>query len=428
MDIATLRSQIRALEAELIQLRHKLHLAEQAAKHSYQNPYPHPLPQSHYERYTRQLLVPSFGVSSQLALCQSSILIIGLGGLGCPAAAYLAAAGVGRLGLLDGDIVELSNLHRQTLHSMESIGLNKARSAEINLRKLNPTVEYTVFEEFLTPQGAVGRVKGWDLVLDCTDTVGMRYLINDACVVADKPLVSAAALRTEGSVVMLNSLRDGERSPCYRCLYPTMPPRRAMQRCSEAGVLGPVVGVMGTMQALEAIKVVTGRDTSSAGTMLLFSGYEAPQFRTVRVRKRKRECVVHGRAEVFAEENYVVPECEGVGTLREEDRISAKELGEGVGRDPSGMVLVDIRPETEFDMCRIEGAVNIPWTGDERDWVRRLRGLGEDASREWVVICKRGNDSQMAVSAGLDVGLRLKDVSGGLEAWRREVDPTWPVY
>ncbi|KAH7027590.1 uncharacterized protein B0I36DRAFT_327425 [Microdochium trichocladiopsis] len=293
--------------------------------------WPWPLAEDEYMRYGRQLILPSVGIRGQLRLKGSSVLVVGAGGLGCPAAAYLAGAGVGTLGVVDGDTVEASNLHRQIAHSTARLGQHKVHSLVAYCRDLNPLVTYTPYAEHLTPQNAPDIVSQYDIVLDCTDHPTSRYLISDICVLLGKPLVSASALRTDGQLIVLNDPpgRQGDVArggPCYRCVFPRPPPADSVVSCGEGGILGPVVGVMGVLQALEAIKLVaaginkpttttldsdnnsntarTSGDSNSgqaaaaaaaspAPSLLLFSagsGTSPASFRSIRMRGRRKDC------------------------------------------------------------------------------------------------------------------------------------------
>lgn len=247
-------------------------------------------------RYSRQLLMPEIGVPGQLALINSSILIVGAGGLGAPAALYLAAAGIGQLGIVDYDVVELNNLHRQVIHNQERVGMMKSESARITVNSLNALCKCIPYHVALTPENAMDIIREYDIVLDCTDNAATRYLLNDACVLSGKPLVSGSALRMEGQLTVYNF--DG--SPCYRCLFPTPPPAASVTNCGDGGVLGCVPGMIGCLQAMEAMKIaicLAGGNNRHmevcAGKMLLFDGMRT-SIRTVKLRQRRTDCVVCG--------------------------------------------------------------------------------------------------------------------------------------
>ncbi|PSR92264.1 hypothetical protein BD289DRAFT_472967 [Coniella lustricola] len=339
-----------------------------------------PLEAQEYERYGRQLILPHVGIQGQLRLKACRVLIVGAGGLGCPAAAYLAGAGVGTLGVVDGDVVEPSNLHRQIAHGTSRVGLLKVDSLIAYCKELNPFPIYKPHRHHLTPENAQVIVGQYDIVLDCTDHPTSRYLISDICVLLQKSLVSASALRTDGQLILLNtpptaqgvlsipsspsnsnpsssSLPPAAAPPCYRCVFPTPPPPEAVVSCGEGGVLGPVVGVMGVLQALEAIKVIaTGLHLPSTfspfsssssipqppqPTLLLFSGNTpgTPTFRSIRMRTRRQTCFACGEdskirltlAGLASGSLDYVAFCGGAGTvpvklLADEQRVSARDF------------------------------------------------------------------------------------------------------
>lgn len=241
-------------------------------------------------RYSRQLLLPELGVQGQLNLSKTSVLIVGCGGLGCPVAQYLAAAGVGRLGLLDYDEVELSNLHRQVLHGEEDQGQAKALSAARAVKRLNSAVECVPYHLQLSPENALQLIQQYDIVADCSDNVPTRYLVNDACVLSGKPLVSASALRMEGQLTVYNYCGG----PCYRCLYPVPPPPETVTNCSDGGVLGVVPGIMGCLQALEVLKIASGRGSSCGQQLMMFDAQDA-RFRSIKLRPKQAGCAVCGQ-------------------------------------------------------------------------------------------------------------------------------------
>ncbi|KAB2580732.1 Molybdenum cofactor biosynthetic protein [Lasiodiplodia theobromae] len=381
-----------------------------------------PLEKHEYRRYGRQLIMPEVGLQGQLRLRSSAVLIIGAGGLGCPAAAYIAGAGVGTLGMVDGDTVEESNLHRQILHSTSKVGMPKVESALRNLKCLNPNVRYYSYNTRLTPENAQDIFSEYDIVLDCTDTPASRYLISDTCVLLGKPLVSASALRTEGQLMVLNNPPrppgDSTGGPCYRCVFPKPPPAESVISCGEGGILGPVVGVMGVLQALEAIKVITAgierppsdemdvdgaspasdklhdaaaagsKPTSNKPSLLLFSAYSNPQFRSFGLRTRKAKCAacsaqatVTRQALTSGSMDYV-QFCGAVGpinALSPEERISALDYHQarnGIasvakensspfsdGRPESqNHILVDVREKVQFELAHLDDSINIPFS------------------------------------------------------------------
>ncbi|PVI06655.1 hypothetical protein DM02DRAFT_552055 [Periconia macrospinosa] len=435
-----------------------------------------PLSQGEYRRYGRQLIMPEIGLQGQLKLKNASVLIIGVGGLGCPAASYLVGAGVGTLGLVDEDVVEESNLHRQILHSTARVGMSKVDSALVSLQSLNPNVKLVPHRGRLTPETAISTVRPYDIVLDCTDTPASRYLISDTCVLLGKPLVSASALRIDGQMMVLNNpprpAGDLTGGPCYRCIFPKPPPPESVVTCGDGGILGPVVGVMGVLQALETIKVLTrtpspGNEAPSSEppTLLIFSAYTNPMFRSIRLRSRKAKCAACSPHATITPEALnsgsldYVQFCgivDPVNFLSPEERISAENYAKlrmevnpytGTEPDKNNHILVDVREKVQFEIGNIEGSVNIPFSNvsglpvpkpntssvvsDNATWVSELRNTPE---KPIFVVCQRGNDSQVVVKKlkelGLDNGGQrwIGDIKGGLVAWREKIDRDFPEY
>ncbi|KAF2112034.1 molybdopterin biosynthesis protein moeB [Lophiotrema nucula] len=440
-----------------------------------------PLDRHEYRRYGRQLIMPEIGLQGQLRLKNASVLIVGVGGLGCPAAAYLAGAGVGTLGLVDGDTVEESNLHRQILHSTGRVGMTKVDSARVALNSLNPNVRLVPHSSRLAPETAISTFQQYDLVLDCTDTPASRYLISDTCVLLGKTLVSASALRTDGQLMVLNNPPrppgDTSGGPCYRCVFPKPPPPESVVSCGDGGILGPVVGVMGVLQALEAIKVLTRATQSPAESLsapppdppslLIFSAYSNPMFRSIRLRARKPKCAAcSAQASVTSEAvssgslDYVqfCGATNPVDALSPSERISVEnyakvrlDVNPFTGMEPSkdSHILVDTREKVQYDLCSLEGSVNIPFsivsgtsaararwsdnsqTSGEQDWVSELR---RHPDKPIFVVCRLGNDSQLTVKKMKELGLDnggqrwIGDLKGGLRAWRDVIDKDFPEY
>ena len=380
-------------------------------------------------RYSRQMILPEFRPAGQKLLKGSSALVVGCGGLGCPSALYLAAAGLGKVGLVDHDTVELSNLHRQVGHTQTRIGVSKAVSLATTLSSLNPSVEIVTYEKVMDSTTAMDLITGYDIVLDCTDNVATRYLLNDACVILEKPLVSGSALRWEGQLTVYNY----ERGPTYRCLYPTPPPAEAVTNCSDGGVMGAVVGVIGCMQALETIKILAGKGTELSGKMLLFDGLEG-RVRTMKLRGRRE-----GKESEVTQLIDYVQFCGAAPTdkevslelLSEIDRITARELGGKIGTEEC--LVIDVRTEPEVEMCFLEGTVNIPLGELQYEATReKNKEMLEEkiGEKDVYVVCRRGNDSQVGVEILRKMlpGVRVRDVVGGLHAWTRDVDNSFPIY
>ncbi|XP_067222738.1 adenylyltransferase and sulfurtransferase MOCS3 [Chanodichthys erythropterus] len=398
-------------------------------------------------RYSRQLLLPELGVKGQVAMSNTSVLVVGCGGLGCPLAQYLAAAGIGRLGLLDYDVVELSNLHRQVLHSELTQGQPKALSAAQAISRLNSTVQCVPYHLQLSRENAVQLIQQYDIVADCSDNVPTRYLVNDACVLARKPLVSASALRMEGQLTVYN-YRGG---PCYRCLYPSPPPPETVTNCSDGGVLGVVPGIMGCLQALEVLKIASGQGSSFEQQLLMFDGQEG-RFRSIRLRPRQAECAVCGETPTVTElQDYeqfcgsaATDKCRRLNLLTKEQRVSVQEY-RAILDSSTPHLLLDVRPKVEVDICHLSTSINIPLASLEdkkaehitllKDTIGKLKQQMNIKSQVPVfVVCKLGNDSQKAVQvlekmSGLEIEqITVKDISGGLMAWAKNIDRSFPQY
>lgn len=381
-------------------------------------------------RYSRQLLMPEVGVEGQRRLREASVLVVGAGGLGAPAALYLAGAGFGRIGLVDYDAVELDNLHRQVIHSERTLGVSKSVSAKEAVNRLNSSVHCVAYDVLLSSKNALAVIRPYDLVLDCTDNVATRYLLNDACVLAAKPLVSGSALRMEGQLTVYN-YKGG---PCYRCLFPKPPPPETVTRCSDGGVLGAVPGVIGCLQALEAVKLVTGKGNPLSGRLLLYSAMDA-QFRTVKLRSRNAACVVCGDAPSITELIDYEQFCRSSAHDRHEDRkidilgeerhISCEAYSQ-LARDGAPHLLLDVRSEEEFAICSLPNSLHIPL----RQLSERVDTVvGQAAQSPVYVVCRRGNDSQRAVSLLGERGfVGAKNIQGGLLEWARTIDPAFPIY
>lgn len=395
------------------------------------------LPADMIYRYSRHLLLPDFGVEGQRKLSQSSILVVGAGGLGSPLALYLAACGVGCLGIMDGDDVELNNLHRQIIHKEAYVGQSKVKSAADACREINSSIKVVEYHHTLKPCNALEVARKYDIVVDATDNLPTRYMISDCCVLLNKPLVSGAALGLEGQLTVYH--HNG--SPCYRCLFPTPPPVAACQRCSDSGVLGVVPGVIGCLQALEAIKVATGVGEPLCGRMLLFDALSA-RIRVVKLRGSSPDCTHCGENSVFTEEDFQKFDYESftqspmsdkaapsVNVLPESARITCREYKK-LADDGEPHLLLDVRPAHHFQIASISPSHNIPLSMLEEKLPAleaSLKEAGEGSAL--VVLCRRGNDSQRAVQLLREKGFaNAKDIIGGLQAWGRDVDPDFPVY
>ena len=367
-------------------------------------------------RYSRHLILPEIGLAGQERLKAARVLLIGAGGLGSPAALYLAAAGVGTIGLIDFDVVDRSNLQRQVLHGTAAVGTSKLASARARLADLNPHVQVETIETRLDASNALEHLRGWDVVVDGSDNFPTRYLVNDACVLLGLPTVYGAVLRFEGQV----SVFDARRGPCYRCLYREPPPPELVPSCAEGGVVGVVPGVIGSLQALEAIKLVTGAGVPLIGRLLLFDGMKL-QFREITLAKDP-DCVVCGAHPTVTQLIDYEAFC-GVGAPKALDgEISAPDADAARGRDRS-LVLLDVREPFEWDIVHVDGARHVPL----RDLPGRLREL--DGHAEVLVYCHHGTRSRQAVELLRAAGFsKVRSVRGGIDAWAVEVDPRLTRY
>jgi adenylyltransferase/sulfurtransferase len=370
-------------------------------------------------RYGRHLLLPEVAIDGQRTLKAARVLIVGAGGLGSPAALYLAAAGVGTLGLVDFDIVEITNLQRQLLHGTRDVGRLKLDSARDRLHDTNPNVKLELHATRLTSDNALTIIRDYDLVLDGTDNFATRYLVNDACVLLGKPNVYGSIFRFDGQASVF-ATADG---PCYRCIYPEPPPPGLVPSCAEGGVLGVLPGLVGTLQATEAIKLMLGIGTPLIGRLLLVNALDA-QFRSVKVR-RNPLCPACGTRELRELADYEQFCATSGGEAAGLDAVPQIEPRELAIRRASGeaIQLIDVREPHEWEIGRIEGARLIP--------LHRLGGaIPElDAQAPIAVYCKGGTRSALAVRDLQTAGFRrVWSVSGGILRWSREVDASVPEY
>jgi molybdopterin/thiamine biosynthesis adenylyltransferase/rhodanese-related sulfurtransferase len=371
-------------------------------------------------RYSRHLIMPEVGMEGQLRLKRAKVLCIGAGGLGSPLALYLAAAGVGRLGIVDFDVVDFTNLQRQVIHGTKDVGRPKLASARETIAEINPYVEVVSHETRLTSDNALDLFKDYDIVADGTDNFPTRYLVNDACVLLGKPNVYASIFRFEGQATVFYA-KEG---PCYRCLYPEPPPPGLVPSCAEGGVLGVLPGIMGSIQALEAIKLILGKGDSLIGRLLLFDALGL-KFRELKLRKSP-ECPVCGPNPTVTKLIDYEQFCGIRGEEHVEDtkvpEITPVELKQLMD-DKKPFVLIDVREPHEYDICRIPGSRLIPLG----EVPRRMHEL--NSADELVVHCRSGARSAKAVDFLMKSGFRkIHNLKGGILAWSDQVDPTVPKY
>jgi molybdopterin/thiamine biosynthesis adenylyltransferase/rhodanese-related sulfurtransferase/molybdopterin converting factor small subunit len=371
-------------------------------------------------RYSRHLLLPEVGLAGQRRLRRARVLIVGTGGLGAPAALYLAAAGVGTIGLVDFDNVDASNLQRQILYSTADVGRPKLASAHDRLAGLNPGVKLVLHEQRLDSSNALDIVRQYDVVLDGTDNFPTRYLVNDACVLSRIPNVYGSIYRFEGQV----SVFDAQRGPCYRCLYSEPPPPDLVPSCAEAGVLGVLPGVVGVLQATEAIKLLLGIGEPLIGRLLLYDALGL-RFRELRLRKNP-ECVLcspHAtQTGLIDYPAFCGVPAPGAVVAAGVPEILPVELKAALATEEPPL-LVDVREPEELAISRIDGALPIP-KGEIAEHVDELTG-----ARSIVLFCRAGSRSADATRTLLDLGFsNVRSLKGGINAWAAQVDPSLTVY
>jgi adenylyltransferase/sulfurtransferase len=369
-------------------------------------------------RYSRHLIMPEVGLEGQERLRQSSVLVIGTGGLGSPVALYLAAAGIGRLGLADFDVVDETNLQRQIIHGTKDIGRPKLHSARERVLDVNPNVEVVLQETAIDSSNALEILRDYDVIIDGTDNFPTRYLTNDACVLLGKPNVYGSIFRFEGQA----SVFYAEEGPCYRCLFPEPPPAGLVPSCAEGGVLGVLPGVIGTIQATEAVKLLLGRGNPLIGRLLLYDALEMT-FDQVQLRKNP-DCPVCGENPTVTELIDYAQFCglDPAEALEPSWEITVDELASKIetGERP---VLVDVREPHEWEIAHLGGAALIP----QGELVARMNELS--TADEIVLYCRSGERSARALNLLREAGFRrLKNLRGGINAWARQIDPSLPQY
>lgn len=373
------------------------------------------------ERYSRHLLLPDLGVDGQRRLKTSRVLIIGAGGLGSPVLLYLAAAGVGTMGIIDADVVEESNLQRQVIHGVSNIGTLKTESAKQTIAEINPYVNVNLHSERLEAKTAVNIISQYDLIVDGTDNFATRYLVNDACILAKKPYVWGSIFRFEGQVSVFWEEAPKGVGLNYRDLYPEPPPPEYAPSCSEGGVLGILCSSIGSIMATEAVKLITGMGDSLLGRLMVYDALDMT-YKTIKIgpapdRKKINKLVDY---EYFC--GLKKPDL-ATNLLSTEDNISALDLSALLDSN-SKLTLVDVRERTEWDIVHIDGATHIP-----KDTIVRGDWQGLDKNSLIVVMCKLGGRSRNVVNELEKQGYKnLKNLEGGIISWIRDINPELPVY
>jgi molybdopterin/thiamine biosynthesis adenylyltransferase/rhodanese-related sulfurtransferase len=371
-------------------------------------------------RYSRHLIMPEVGMEGQLKLKAAKVLCVGTGGLGSPLALYLAAAGIGKLGIVDFDVVDYTNLQRQVIHGTRDVGRPKLHSARETIQDINPNVDVETYETRLTSENALDIIREYDIVADGTDNFPTRYLVNDACVLLGKPNVYGSIFRFEGQA----SVFYAKEGPCYRCLYPEPPPPGLVPSCAEGGVLGVLPGIIGCIQALQTIKLILGKGQTLVGRLLLFDALNL-KFRELKLRKNPACPICGAEPTITKLINY-----EEFCGIRGEEYAPPTQVPEITPGDVKKMmdekksfVLIDVREPHEYQICRIDGAKLIPLG----EVARRMHEL--NSADDIVVHCRSGMRSAQAVEFLMKSGFRrIHNLKGGILAWSDQIDPGVPKY
>ena len=373
-------------------------------------------------RYSRHVILPEVGLEGQKKIRATSVLCIGAGGLGSPVALYLAAAGIGKLGIVDFDRVDLTNLHRQLLHGTPDVGRAKTQSARDAIHRLNPHVEVALNDTRLTSENALAVISSYDVVVDGTDNFPTRYLTNDACVLLHKPNVYGSIFRFEGQASLFAPHLGG---PCYRCLYPEPPPPGLVPSCAEGGVLGVLPGIIGLIQATEVLKLAAGIGSLLLNRLLLFEALEM-KFRELKLR-RDPQCPVCGDhpsiTQLIDYEGFCgLPPQPAMNALHP-DEVTVQDMQCALTQPQLGIKVLDVREPNEYQIAHVEGVPQLPLS----QLSQRFSEL--DPNQQYYLHCKVGGRSMQALQFLRDRGFKhLKSVQGGITAWSELIDPTVPKY
>ncbi len=373
-------------------------------------------------RYSRHLILPEVGLAGQKKICGTSVLCIGAGGLGSPIAMYLAAAGVGRIGIVDFDTVDYSNLQRQIIHATADVGRPKADSARETILGINPTCEVVIHNTMITSENALEIIAPYDIVVDGTDNFPTRYLTNDACVLLKKPNVYGSIFRFEGQASVFAPHLGG---PCYRCLYPEPPPPGMVPSCAEGGVLGVLPGIIGCIQATEILKLALGRGTSLVGRLLLFNALDM-KFRELKLR-RDPQCPICGDHPTITGlidyQQFCGIPAAPAHPVANPDEVTVQEMKRALEHPELGIHVLDVRDPDEYEIAHVKGVPQIPLG----DLPRRFTEL--NPNQQIYLHCKGGVRSMKALNFLREQGFKyLKSVKGGINAWSDEIDSSIPKY
>ncbi|MEH1908968.1 MAG: molybdopterin-synthase adenylyltransferase MoeB [Nostoc sp.] len=375
-----------------------------------------------YERYSRHLILPEVGLEGQKRLKAASVLCIGTGGLGSPLLLYLAAAGIGRIGIVDFDVVDTSNLQRQVIHGTSWVGKPKIESAKNRIHEINPYCQVDLYETRLSSENALEILQPYDIVVDGTDNFPTRYLVNDACVLLNKPNVYGSILRFEGQATVFNY----EGGPNYRDLFPEPPPPGMVPSCAEGGVLGILPGIIGLIQATETVKIVLGQGNTLSGRLLLYNALEM-KFRELKLRPNPIRPVIEKLIDY--EEFCGIPQAkaEEAKQQMESQEMTVKDLKELLDSGAKDFVLLDVRNPNEYDIAKIPGSVLVPLPDIENgNGVAKVKEILN--GHRLIAHCKLGGRSAKALAILKEAGIVGTNVKGGITAWSREIDPSVPEY
>jgi len=375
-----------------------------------------------YERYSRHLILPEVGMEGQKRLKAASVLCIGTGGLGSPLLLYLAAAGIGRIGIVDFDVVDTSNLQRQVIHGTSWVGKPKIESAKNRIHEINPHCQVDLYETRLSSENALDIIRPYDIVVDGTDNFPTRYLVNDACVLLDKPNVYGSIFRFEGQATVFNY----EGGPNYRDLYPEPPPPGMVPSCAEGGVLGILPGMIGVIQATETVKIILGNGTTLSGRLVLYNALDM-KFRELKLRPNPIRPVINKLIDY--EQFCGIPQAkaEEAKQQMEIQEMTVKELKALLDSGAQDFVLLDVRNPNEYEIAKIPGSVLVPLPEIENgDGVAKVRDLLN--GHRLIAHCKMGGRSAKALAILKEAGITGTNVKGGINAWSQEVDTSVPQY
>ena len=375
-----------------------------------------------YERYSRHLILPEVGMEGQKRLKAASVLCIGTGGLGSPLLLFLAAAGVGRIGIVDFDIVDTSNLQRQVIHGTSWVGKPKIESAKNRILEINPACQVDLYETRISSENALEIMQPYDIVVDGTDNFPTRYLVNDACVLLNKPNVYGSIFRFEGQATVFNY----EGGPNYRDLYPEPPPPGMVPSCAEGGVLGVLCGIIGTIQATETIKIIIGKGNTLSGRLLLYNALEMT-FRELKLRPNPVRPVIEKLIDY--EQFCGIPQAkaEEAKQQMEIQEMTVQELQQLLASGADDFVLLDVREEHEYEIAKIPGSVLVPLPEIENgQGVAKVKEMLN--GHRLIAHCKLGGRSAKALGILKEAGISGTNLKGGITAWSREVDSTVPQY